>query len=116
MSRGKKFTFPRRIFHRFCDFPKCDEKVVRCTAVLEDGKVCGCFGHPDYYKQDEEHLVMVVKHAHFLMDKDKGRNVFHLIKTIIAPKDIRVPTWKTYRGAERWKKIPYEVRHNMGWD
>ena len=111
-----KYSFPRNQFHKHCDFPNCGEEVVKCTAVLEDGKVCGCYGHPDYYKKDEDNLVVVVKHAHFLSDKDKGRNAFHKIKIIPAPQEIRVYSWKTYRGPERWKKIPMDVRMNLGWD
>lgn len=108
-------TPKRSMFGRHCDITDCSEQTVRCTSILDDGKICGQQGHPDFYKSDEDHLAIVIEHAHFLENKDMGRNVFHKIGIIEAPEEIKVKTWRTYRGAERWKKIPYEVRKNLGW-
>ena|ERR1044072_5909331 len=108
---------PRSKFSSFCRLKVCDKPTVICKAILEDGKICGQQGHPDYYKCDETHLIMVIEHVDFLEDKDKGRNCFHSTgKKIVAPESIKVNTWRTYRGKDRWQKIPKEVKRGLGWE
>lgn len=103
-------------FHPDCDFPNCKEKKVLCNAKLKNGNICNRYGHPDYYKHDEEHLIMVIEHGHFTNNKDEGRNCIHSTgKVIKAPRSIRVYTWRTYRGKDRWLKIPKQVRKALGW-
>lgn len=109
----------RSEFQDHCDVPHCnEERVVVCKRILPDGKVCGKLGHPDFYKYDEDQLIGVVEHAHFLINKDKGRNCFHSQPNAIipAPMEIRHYTWRTKRDIDRWLCIPGSVRENMGWD
>lgn len=93
-----------------CTDPTCDQQKVKC-------KVCGHYGHPVFYKHDNERMIAEVKHAHFLINKDRGRNVFHKIGSpILCPDEWKVWTWRMVTDPSRWRKIPQEVRHNMGWD
>lgn len=114
--KGSRFNPPRSRFGNVCTIKDCKEEVVLCNLVLEDGLPCNCYGHRDYYKYDEEHIVPVIEHAHFMPNKDIGRNVIHNAgKPIHAPESLRVYTWRTIRGEKRFSKIPLSVRKALGW-
>jgi hypothetical protein len=82
---------------------------------MEDGKECGQYGHPDFYKNSDTTLMAQVKHGHFLPNADIGRNVFHAQEEIKAPQSMKVQTWRTPRGKKRWANIPRDVKNNLGW-
>lgn len=104
-------------FSDFCRVKNCDKPTVMCKAILEDGKICGQQGHIDYYKCDDTHLISVIEHVDFLENKDIGRNCFHSTgKKIVAPESVKVHTWRTYRGKDRWAKMPKSVRKALGWE
>jgi hypothetical protein len=96
--------------------PGCIQPIVKCTSILENGKMCKHNGHPDYYKCSDTELMAEVKHAHFVNDLDIGRNLFHGIKRVAAPRSVKVVTWRTPRGKDRWNKIPKAVKRSLGWD
>lgn len=112
-----KYIPSRDKFSTYCSKPNCNEDHKVCTAIMDDGAPCGQIGHPDLYKCDEDHVVPIIEHAHFLPNKDIGRNTFHKVgKPLYAPQTMRVYTWRTYRGPDRWKKVPESVRKALGWD
>lgn len=115
--KGSRFNPPRSKFGIQCSMDNCTLEYMMCKCIMEDGKICGQLGHPDFYKCDDEHVIPVIEHSHFLPDKDIGRNVIHRVgKPIYYPEHMRVYTWRTYRGPDRWKKIPKEIRKALGWE
>lgn len=113
---SSKYNPSRDRFLRHCTLNGCTEPVVICRRIMEDGKMCGQHGHPDFYKNSDTTLMAQVKHAHFLPNIDIGRNVFHSQSEIRAPRAMMIPTWRTPRGRNRWQRIPDEVKRNLGWD
>lgn len=109
---------PRYLHRQTCIIDNCTQEIVTCTKILQDGQICGQKGHPDYYKSNEQKIVLVVKHTHFLplSMQDTGRNDFHNIKKIKAPSTVKIKTWKTDRTGDRMRRIPDEVRENLGWN
>lgn len=108
----RSYTPEAKFFSKICMDPKCMEKTVTCT-------ICGHKGHPDVYKHDENHVIPVIEHAHFLYDHDRGRNVFHshgAKSKIPATEEMKQYTWRTKREISRWIKIPKSVRVAIGWD
>lgn len=108
--RMTRYSPPKGAYKSECEYSSCKEKRVICQE-------CGNYGHPDFYKHDEKHLIPIVEHAHFLINKDTGRNVFHKVgEPFICPEEIKVHTWRTIRGYDRWRRMPKEVRENLGWE
>ena len=113
----KKYSPPRSAYQSFCSQPGCNEITVTCKCILDDGKPCGQVGHPDFWKHDEQNMVPVVQHGHFLIDKDKGRNVNHKVgEPRYCPAPMRKYTWRMFKGKERWMSIPRGQKKAMGWD
>ncbi len=115
--RSKKYNPPKGAFQNNCSISNCKQKRVICNNMDKDGKTCGMYGHPDFYKHSETDLIPIVEHAHFLINKDTGRNVFHKVgEPFTCPEHLKVYTWRTIRGADRYLKMPVEVRENLGWN
>ena len=84
---------------------------------MEDGKICNQMGHPSFYKHDENNMVPVIEHGHFVPDIDVGRNINHRVGVPrYCPDEMRVYGWRLYQKQDRWDKIPLGQKHAMGWD
>ena len=111
-----RYDPPRDKFTEYCQKENCWQDVVVCTAIRNDGKVCGVHGHPDFYKYGEDDIAPYVEHGHFLSNKDVGRNCFHRVgEPKKAPENMKRYTWRTPRPRERWANAPQEVKKEMGW-
>jgi hypothetical protein len=61
-------------------------------------------------------MVPIIEHAHFLPNRDIGRNVNHKVGLPRhCPKSMRVYGWRLYQKQDRWLKIPKEQKDAMGW-
>ena len=109
---------PREYHLGYCIFDTCELPTQYCNAILDDGQICGQKGHPVMYKSNDTTIAYGIRHTHFLNKdmQDVGRNDFHTIKFANAPPELKVNTWKLYQGPDRYKRIPDNVRHELGWD
>ena len=96
---------------------KIDQKK-NCTETPVLCKICGNYGHFDIYlnskKQTKNEIGadIVCKHAHFVIDVDRGRNVWCVIERVMIPKSKLKVTYTIHdrKGLPQWIKDKLDGR------
>lgn len=124
-DKPEKYNYDNFIFTKTCQLgDQCKEHIVKCLdkKCIKSGIRGHKYGHYGYYinsdKQTVERIeiILVVKHAHFVISKitleselDKGRNIWCEVNRLMIPKTECEITYRLPRN----KPIPQWIRDKL---